>query len=181
MSPETSHLNLSLKEIESKQSKVLENNRYEDTEGFKRSHSIKVYTIINAPKKKVWQALTNLEAYPTWNRFMVRAESTLEKEENIKFKVHMDGKFPIYKSLKILERDDEERLCWGGKVMGPGFHVKRCFFLKELSPTKAYPNRTLYYTYERFAGFMARFMFKVFGPTVRRGFELESECLKNTY
>jgi hypothetical protein len=34
--------------------------------------------VINAPAETVWQVLTDLERYPEWNPFTVRAVSTLE-------------------------------------------------------------------------------------------------------
>ncbi len=43
------------------------------------THTISLQpVVINAPAETVWQVLTDLERYPEWNPFTVRAESTLE-------------------------------------------------------------------------------------------------------
>ena len=149
------------------------NNQPCDQDGFCKHASINTYTVINKPKNKVWEVLTDFENFEHWNSFMFKARATEEgqKGATIHVKAHI---FPLNifgGTFHISERVENDTLCWEGDIIGVS--AKRCFKLVELEEGK-----TLYYTYDRFGGKSAPRVWEMMGQKVKTAFEAEAVSLK---
>ena len=62
---------------------------------------------INAPPSRVWQVLSDLEKYPTWNPFIKKISGLLARNE--KLEVHMPdprgGTMILTPTVLVAERD----------------------------------------------------------------------------
>lgn len=76
---------------------------------------LKTEIIINAPRQKVWQALTNFAEYPAWNPFIISVEGLAAGGAILKTQMLLNGKkhrfAPVITKLK-----EGEQLEWLGKL-----------------------------------------------------------------
>ena len=94
---------------------------------------------------------------------------------SIHFKAHI---FPLNlfgQTFEILERKENETLCWGGDVI-LGIHAKRCFILMKHEEEGV--EKTIYYTLDRFGGKSAPRIWEMNGQKVKEAFIREASNLK---
>ena len=68
---------------------------------------------IEAPKSIVWDVITDLDSYPSWNKFVVTCRSTLEVGSAIDMKVKLLPFMAINQKETILANDEGEFLEYG--------------------------------------------------------------------
>lgn len=128
---------------------------------------------INAPKKLVWEVLLDFENYDQWNRFTPKIECDFQIGHPVKLHVDMkqNGNIRIQKE-NLLWLKSEESIAWG---ITSGFPVRteRAQILKSLGP-----ERTSYYTYDKFWGLLVPIVMLGFRKNIQRGFDAVGEGLK---
>lgn len=88
---------------------------------------------INASTSKVWRALTELEAYPEWNPYFLKAQGEVRPDTSLKLTMKPEGKDPINFAPLILEVDEGRRLVWRGRLIMPLlFDGTHCFVIEPL-------------------------------------------------
>lgn len=76
------------------------------------THTISLQpVVINAPAETVWQVLTDLERYPEWNPFTVRAVSTLEIGSTVDLYIPR-GKKMMKQSFVLEVFDPPKEVAW---------------------------------------------------------------------
>ena len=123
---------------------------------------------IDAPLARVREILGDLAAYPEWNPFTPRAESTLRVGDPIRLQVRLVGE-RLMDRTEYVTAAEPQRLCWSMKL-GARFLLaaERCQILTALDG-----GRTRYVTEDRFRGLLTPLVMRLFGPAMQRGF---SDC-----
>lgn len=129
---------------------------------------------IDAPAERIFDILADLGAYPEWNPFTVRAESTLRLGDPIHLYVRLRGGHLSHRVEYVSKNERPTGLCWGTTI-GAGFLLtaERCQTLVPLDE-----RRTRYVNEDVLTGWLAPLVMRVYGPAMQRGFEAVASALK---
>lgn len=130
---------------------------------------------INAPATRVWEVLTDLEKYPDWNPFTVKAESTLQIGDPVVLTIPRNGK--MTKQTMVLEILDPPKLiAWRMPKMihKKVFSAYRVQTIKEIDA-----NSCIYETSDTFSGWIAGRIYKMTADYVMDNLTATGEALKN--
>lgn len=136
--------------------------------------------IIEAPVEKVWQVITDFDAYPQWNRFTPRITLTNDRfSEGAEFDLDCrmtDKELLTDEHEMILEIDrDSYRFCMGtSRTKGrPGIRSFRWQICEPLDD-----NRTRYINYEKYEGWLAPLVRLLYDGKLAIAFEQYCQDLK---
>lgn len=138
------------------------------------AHTYRSAVEIDAPAKRVWAILADLDGYAEWNPFTPKVETTLVIGEPIVLHVSFDGAKPR-RQVEILRRwAPGEELRWT-MTMGPAW-----FFRAERiqTVTALGSDRCRYVTEDAFAGLFSPVVELLYGAKVQRGFDALAAGLK---
>ena len=129
---------------------------------------------IDAPADRIFEILTDLAAYPEWNPFTPRVESTLLPGDPVHLHVRLLGRRLSHRVEIVSANERPSKLCWGMQ-MSPGFllRAERCQTLTPIGE-----HRTRYVNEDRIRGWLAPVVMAIFGPAMQRGFEEVALALK---
>ena len=131
--------------------------------------------VIDAPIDRVWQVLTDLDAYETWNSYLVRIEPTGDARRVL---VHqrIDSRTEnIIRPVEIV-RIEPWTMQWHGTLGNPVDLEGDHFFKLRLESA----DRTAFDHWERFGGPRAAQFIEMFGATVAKNFERFNLDLKTS-
>jgi len=128
--------------------------------------------VIDRPPEVVWKILTDLDAYGSWNPFLVEAEGATELGEKLAITAKAKEKgFTLHP--RVTESVPGRTLAWVGKLGGmPGLFTGE--HRHELEET---PGGTRYTQSENFKGVLVPFTGKVIADT-EAAFERMNQALK---
>jgi hypothetical protein len=75
---------------------------------------------IRATPERVWQILTDFDAYPEWNPFLVRATGTPRPGQRLTLRMQPVGGRAMTFRPTVLDATPGRRLRWLGRVLLPG-------------------------------------------------------------
>lgn len=129
---------------------------------------------ICAPAERLFAILTDLAAYPEWNPFTPRVESTLRPGDPVHLHVRLRGPRMAHRVEIVTANEPPHRLCWGMK-MGARWLMaaERCQTLTPLDE-----GRTRYVNEDVFRGFLSPLVSWVFRAALQRGFDDVAMALK---
>lgn len=131
--------------------------------------------IIKAPPSRVWEVLTDLEAYPEWNPFVRSIEGDLAQGARLRVVLQPQGGKPMTFKPRIVALRPERELRWLGRLLVPGiFDGEHMFKLKPVEEGEA----TLFTHREDFGGFLASTLLARVGRATLAGFEAMNDALK---
>ena len=137
------------------------------------SKSIKTEIVINASKEKVWEVLTDFDAYPDWNPFVRRLKGDLKAGEKLKILLQNGNSQMAFKPT-VLQVEPYKSFSWLGSLFVKGLFDGRHYFdIEELSPTQV-----LFKHGEEFSGLLSGMILKKVGESTRIGFVKMNEELK---
>jgi hypothetical protein len=117
------------------------------------SHRIVTEISIGASTEDVWEVLADLDSYPEWNPFMVRAKGSIQPGAKLSLKLRA-GKRSFSIGPRVVTVEPARKFEWFGKLgIGGIFDGKHSHELEE-----AGPNQTLYRQSEEFSGILIPLM-----------------------
>jgi len=145
--------------------------RYRQGRWFRREVGAEVE--IAAPVGRVWDALVDLAAYPTWNPFTVAVRGGLRVGSPVDLFVSFDGRRPFRQREWVNRVEAGRVLCWGTR-MGPAW-VLTANRWQWVEPLGA--DRCRYRTTDRFSGWLVPLVFASYGPAMERAFTAMARAL----
>ena len=136
-------------------------------------HVLRTTIDIDTPASVVWDVLTDLDAYPDWNPFIVSASGTVATGERLVNRVEPPGGRGMTFKPTVTEVEDGRTFEWLGRLGMPGIFDGRHRF--ELSERDG---RTTLEHSEEFSGILVRFMRKSLDRHSLDGFEALNAALK---
>ena len=136
-------------------------------------HVLRTTIDIDTPASVVWDVLTDLDAYPDWNPFIVSASGTVATGERLVNRVEPPGGRGMTFKPTVTEVEDGRTFEWLGRLGMPGIFDGRHRF--ELSERDG---RTTLEHSEEFSGILVRFMRKSLDRHSLDGFEAMNAALK---
>ena len=135
--------------------------------------SIKTEIIINAPKEKVWQILTDFPNYTKWNPFIVSIKGDLRTSGRLVNTLASGNKTFVFKP-KVLSVVPDHYFDWLGSLfIGGLFDGHHYFEIDELSP-----NQVKFTQGEHFSGILSGYILKKIGDETRNNFIRMNAALK---
>lgn len=128
---------------------------------------------IAAPPATVWQVLSDQQAYPQWNPFVVRSASSLQVGDAIVMRVKVLPFFAQPQTEYIFEHEPQKLLSYGlkGDALG-ALKSYRSHRLSEL------PNGgTHYQSFFQLSGWLAPVVGFLLGGFLRAGFKAMSQAI----
>lgn len=135
---------------------------------------LKTTILINAPITRVWQILTDQEAYSEWNPFIKKMEGKLAIGEIIAVEIQPPGQKPMTFKPQIKVYTPQQEFRWLGHLFVPGIFDGEHYFKLEATGNR----QTKLIHGERFSGLFAGVILKMMGTNTKAGFEVMNEALK---
>lgn len=134
---------------------------------------IRTEIIINAPRELVWDLLTDFNAYPQWNPFLISVEGVLVQDGRLNCVIQgASGKMNFSPVIKKIRRCSY--FSWKGKLLFPGlFDGYHYFKIEEQGP-----GTVKFIQGERFSGLLSRFILKKIKDQTTAGFNRMNLSLK---
>jgi hypothetical protein len=129
---------------------------------------------IEAPRQRVWNALTDFARFPEWNPFVLAVEG--EPAKGVRLKVTLrtsPGGEMTFRPL-VLAAEPERELRWRGRLLMPGlFDGEHYFQLSDASP-----GLTRLIHGERFSGLLVPWLRLSLERDTRQGFVAMNRAVK---
>lgn len=131
--------------------------------------------LINAPSKIVWDVLTDFQAYPDWNPFILSIEGKPEVGAKLKAVIQQPNSRPMTFKPVCLISEPNKKFSWLGRLGFKGlFDGEHIFEFEDIDE-----NSTRFIQKENFNGILVPLLWKQLDRDTRKGFELMNEQLKN--
>lgn len=138
-------------------------------------HQLNTEIRIAAPPQQVWQILTDLEGYASWNPFVISSSGRVAVGERLVNRMQAPGRKPQTFKPTVTQVEPARSFEWLGRLGLPGIFDGRHRF--DLEPTG--DGGTLLMHREFFSGILVRLLRRMVDTETRRGFELMNEALKS--
>ncbi|MBM3217406.1 MAG: SRPBCC domain-containing protein [Candidatus Rokubacteria bacterium] len=129
---------------------------------------------IDAPAPRVWDVLTDFDAFPRWNPFIRQIDGLLAPRMRLRVKIQPPGGRAMTFHPTVLRVDDGRRFVWRGRTLIPGLFDGEHFF--ELEPFAT--DRVRLVHGEHFRGVLVPLLAGTLRTTTRDGFERMNAALK---
>jgi hypothetical protein len=97
------------------------------------SKQLRTQIAIDATPERVWQVLTDFDAYSQWNPFMTRANGTLVQGERLTIRMQPAGGRAMTFRPTVIDAVPPRRLRWLGRLLVPGiFDGEHSFTIEPL-------------------------------------------------
>lgn len=134
---------------------------------------IKTEIIINASREKIWKVLTDFEAYPQWNPFVVRIEGKPIIGTRLKNTLQNGDKQFQFKPI-VTSVEPGKSFAWLGSLFIKGlFDGHHSFELKDLGNSQV-----KFIHSEQFSGILSGFILKKIGADTKLNFVKFNEAIK---
>jgi hypothetical protein len=128
---------------------------------------------IDVPANRVWDMLTDLNGYKSWNPFLTSASGTLAPEQEITVAARL-GQHTITFHPRIVSVEPGKKLAWRGTLLFPAILTGEHEF--ELEPLDQSHTRLI--QSEHFRGVLVGFLWNRFSPQLTQGFNAMNQALK---
>jgi hypothetical protein len=129
---------------------------------------------IQATPDRVWGTLTDFDAYPDWNPFIVQAAGQLVPDSRLELRLRLPGRRPTTFRPEVLEAAPAQRLRWLGNLLVPGlFDGDHSFTIEPTGPDQVRLTQQ-----EEFRGLLAPLILAFIGKPTKEGFRQMNQALK---
>ena len=129
---------------------------------------------IDASAERVWDTLTNIAEYPTWNPFIPHLAGTLAPGERLEVRIEPPGGAAMTFRPTVLAVEPGRELRWLGRLLTPGlFDGEHQFEVHALGP-----GRVRFVQQERFTGVLVPLFARSLDDRTVRGFNAMNAALK---
>jgi hypothetical protein len=137
---------------------------------------IRVETEIAAPAERVWQVLTNFDAYPNWNPFIPRIAGRAKTDANLDVRYQYPSGGGMSLKPRVTRVESGRELRWLGSLWGMAFLFQgdHYFAVEPLGR-----DRCRLVQQETVSGLLAPFYAKTIETSWKPGFEQMNEALKS--
>ena len=130
---------------------------------------------IRATPERVWEVLTDFDAYPAWNPFIIHAAGQAAAGSRLNLRMRPPGRRPTRFRPLVLDAEPGRRLRWLGRVLVPGlFDGEHSFDIQPVGP-----DRVRLTQHERFRGILAPVLFGFLAKPTLAGFQQLNQALKD--
>ena len=130
---------------------------------------------INASTERVWQLLTDFEAYAQWNPFIRSIEGKPEPDSKLKIFIQPSGTSGMKFSPTVLKAEPQKELRWLGSLLIRGvFDGEHILTIEPLAE-----NRVKFTQREQFSGLLVPLFWSGLDTDTRRGFNEMNAALKD--
>lgn len=137
------------------------------------SKQIRTEIVINATPEAVWQVLTDFNAYPSWNPFIVHLEGSTSVGSRLTTTMLNGGKKYIFRPV-VTRSEQPKHFGWLGSLIIKGLFDGHHYF--EIESTS--DSQVMFVQGEHFSGLLAGWIFKKIGAETRLNFVKMNEALK---
>lgn len=134
--------------------------------------TIETVVTIDAPPETVWNILTDIEAYPDWNPFILEGQGEFREGEKVQLGMQPPGGRKMTFKPTVLKVETGRELRWLGRLGLPGLFDGEHWFRLEPEGEGIRLEQG-----ERFSGLLPRFMGKTLKQT-EAGFRELNSALK---
>jgi hypothetical protein len=131
------------------------------------------FTTIDAPKQKVWQVLTNFDAYRQWNPFYTQVEGKCLAGTKLRIQVQMQ-EHTLFYSPEIETVTPQAELAWHERLILPGLFDGEHRF--ELESNDA--GQTRFVQHDRYSGTLVPLLMNLYQAEAETGFRRMNDALK---
>ena len=129
---------------------------------------------IHASRERVWEVLTDFDAYPEWNPFITQAHGTARAGEQLTNRMQPVGGRAVTLKPTVLQATPGQELRWLGRVLGPGiFDAEHAFTIEQLDD-----GQVRLVQHEQFRGLLVPFMGRSLDRHTLPAFEQMNQALK---
>ena len=129
---------------------------------------------IHATAEKVWQVLTDLNAYPQWNPFITSAKGEILTGSRLRIRIAPPGSKAMTFRPIITSVDPARELRWLGRLLLTGlFDGEHVFTIQPMDT-----DRIQFVQHENFTGLLVPLVWRKLEAGTRKGFELMNTALK---
>lgn len=129
---------------------------------------------ITAPAERVWDVLTDFEAYPQWNPFIRQIGGVLAPRARLRVQIRPPGGRAMTFQPIVLRVEDGRHFSWRGRTFVPGlFDGEHAFDVEPVAE-----GRVRFIHAEMFRGLLVPLLARTLRTTTRQGFEAMNAALK---
>jgi len=129
---------------------------------------------IQAPAERVWQVLTDFDAFPEWNPFMRRASGQIKTGAKLDIYLQPSGAGGMQFRPTVLKAEPNSELRWLGHLLVPGlFDGEHILRIEPLGP-----DRVRFIQHEIFRGLLVPMLARSLDRDTLRGFQEMNLALK---
>lgn len=138
------------------------------------AHQITSKIDVHATPDRVWEILTDFDAYPEWNPFI----TSLAGSPSVGGKLDVFMKPPGGRGMRfkptVVAVEPNRELRWLGRLIVPGlFDGEHVFQIEEVAP-----DRVRFHQEERFKGMLVPLLMRFIESGTQKGFEAMNHALK---
>ncbi len=136
-------------------------------------NSIVTEIVIDAPAEKVWEILTNLNAFQSWNPFIVKSVGEVKPKARLVNTMQTEKNTMTFKPV-VQQVIPNEYFDWIGSLLIPGIFDGHHYFRIEPIDQK----QVKFIQGENFSGILSSIIFRKVGDDTRMGFIKMNQALK---
>jgi hypothetical protein len=130
---------------------------------------------IQASPERVWEALTDFDAYAEWNPFIVQAAGRAVPGSRLELRMRLPGRRPTSFRPEVLDAEPGRRLRWLGRLLLPGlFDGEHSFAIEPAGPGRVRVSQR-----EEFRGLLAPLLLALIGRPTLEGFHRMNQALRS--
>ena len=136
--------------------------------------ALRTEIVIECAVARVWDVLTDFEAFPRWNPFIRRIDGALAPRARLLVRIQPPGGRAMTFRPTVVRVEPERHFSWRGRTLLPGLFDGEHVF--ELEPAAS--GRVRFVHAETFRGILVPLLAGTLRTTTRQGFEEMNAALK---